>query len=257
MFTCGACGFSVTAERKRKPSGREYVYYHCTRVHHTPRCTQPSIEGAELERQILAFLDRISLPEPVGQWLAGLVAESKDDIAAARQEAAARYTRQTEGFKQQIANLTDLRVRELVSDEEFLVKRQQLQRSVAEAEERAQKAAEPPATFEPVLALQILCSRAKDWYPAADTRTKRRLLKILCSNPAIKDQKALLQARKPFVELAILANHSHLCGDVDNVRMTPPDAKSGSGDGLRDFAERDDVAALVAEAREFIEKTRF
>ena len=32
VFKCGACGKTVTAERKTKPSGKQYIYYHCTRV---------------------------------------------------------------------------------------------------------------------------------------------------------------------------------------------------------------------------------
>ena len=33
-------------------TARRYIYYHCTRVHRTPRCRQPSIEAKELERQV-------------------------------------------------------------------------------------------------------------------------------------------------------------------------------------------------------------
>jgi len=31
LMTCGECGRNITATRKVKPSGREYVYYTCTR----------------------------------------------------------------------------------------------------------------------------------------------------------------------------------------------------------------------------------
>ncbi|WP_299548693.1 recombinase family protein, partial [uncultured Tateyamaria sp.] len=37
VFKCGVCGLSVTAEHKRNRWGSHYTYYHCTRVHRSPR----------------------------------------------------------------------------------------------------------------------------------------------------------------------------------------------------------------------------
>ncbi|MCB1470431.1 MAG: recombinase family protein [Rhizobiaceae bacterium] len=252
VFACGVCGRGVTAERKRKPNGREYVYYHCTRVHTTPHCTQPSIESAVLERQVAAFLDRICLPPAILDWFRDTMAASSDAIAEGRKEVTARLVRQSNDLERQIANLTDLRVREMISDDEFMSKRETLQRSLAETKERASQTEREPVAFEPLLNLQILCSRAKYWFSTADNHTKRSLLKILCSNPVIRDRKALLEAKKPFIEMGSLAQFSHLCGDSDTVRRVSPDADAVCERLLRAFAEREDVVALAAKAHELI-----
>ncbi len=37
---CGECGYCITADRKIKKSGREYVYYFCTRKSKIQKCQQ-------------------------------------------------------------------------------------------------------------------------------------------------------------------------------------------------------------------------
>ena len=225
MFKCGACGLSVTAERKRKPSGREYIYYHCTRVHRSPACTEPSIEGRELDKQVNAFLERVRLPESIAQWFSKELGAVNDALIDAGQAVVRKLKRRVADLKKQLDNLTDLRVRELVGDEEFTAKRQTLRRNLGEAEEQAYEAANRPATFEPLKILQILLNRASSWLAEADARVKRELLQILCSNPTIKDKKASFSARKPFVELAQLADYCDLRGDLDDVRRKAPNAR--------------------------------
>lgn len=218
VFKCGACGLSVTAERKRKPSGREYVYYHCTRIHRTPPCTEPSIEGRELDRQINAFLKRVRLPESTAKWFSEELGNVGGALIDAGQVVVRKLSKRVADIKKQLDNLTDLRVREMVGDEEFTDKRLALRRELGVAEEQASEAANRPATFEPVEILQILLSRASSWIARADAHVKRELLQILCSNPTIRDKRVSFSARKPFVELGQLAYCRDLLKDADGAR---------------------------------------
>ena len=43
-----ACGLSITAEEKVKPSGRHYTYYHCTR-RAWPQCNHPAVRVEAIE----------------------------------------------------------------------------------------------------------------------------------------------------------------------------------------------------------------
>ena len=63
LIRCGACGLQLTAEHKINRWGTRYMYYHCTRIHRTPRCTQPSIEAKDLDRQLRDALQTILIPE--------------------------------------------------------------------------------------------------------------------------------------------------------------------------------------------------
>jgi site-specific DNA recombinase len=61
-------GLQLTAENKVNRYDRRYVYYHCARLHRTPRCTQPSIEAKELERQLRDALQQILIPASNHKW---------------------------------------------------------------------------------------------------------------------------------------------------------------------------------------------
>ena len=218
LFCCGECGLAVTAEHKRKPSGREYTYYHCTRVHRTPRCKQPSIEEKKLEHQIEMFLKYITLNPRIAEWFSENITDNHEDTQQQHEAMLAKMDAQIANIRKQISNLTDLRIRELLTDEEFNEKRRTLEIELDSAEENRKNAAQSIPTFEPVRILQNLCTVALYWYQRFDDRKKQRLLKILCSNPTLKDKKALLEARKPFTELHGILSCFNLRGDRNNVR---------------------------------------
>lgn len=57
LFKCGVCGCSYTAERKVKPSGKEYIYYHCTGKGKIKTCKKNSyISEAKIEKFIIEIL---------------------------------------------------------------------------------------------------------------------------------------------------------------------------------------------------------
>ena len=225
LFHCGSCGLSVTAERKRKTSGLHYTYYHCTRVHRAPKCTEPSVEERELDKQLHEFVASIQLPEAFVAWVRNEMAVAGDKLIEAGREVVQQLRRRVDDLNRQLANLTDLRVRELITDDEFAERRQRLRKDVDIAEENAAKAEKDQATFEPLDILQILLSRAADWLHVIDRDAKRDLLKILCSNPVIRDKKAIFKARKPFLVLNQMAELFHVRGDCPDVPVTSPCAR--------------------------------
>lgn len=233
LFHCGTCGLSVTAERKRKPSGREYTYYHCTRVHRTPKCTEPSVEERELDRQVSVFVASLRLPRSFTQWVRKETAAADEKLAMAGAEVVHQLKQRVADLNRQITSLTDLRVRELITDDEFANKRHALKQQVEIAEENAAKAKKEQATFEPLEILQILLNRATDWLAVLEEQAKRDLLKILCSNPTIEDKKAIFIARKPILAYCELAHLSELRGVCTEVQITPPRANNAHNDVLR------------------------
>jgi hypothetical protein len=217
LLRCGACGLSVTAEHKVKPSGREYTYYHCTRIHRTPKCTQPSVEVRKLEPQIEKALDRMSLPIEVFEWFVAAIKNSAADLSHQSQKLNEERQKAVEDIEGQLEALTDLRLRNILSDEEFSRKRETLLIDLSAAKERHEQQKLQGFTLEPALIMSFFLHRAKYWFSEADALTKRKLLKILCSNPTLKDQKALLEFKKPFRQMYHLANVSRLCGTVADV----------------------------------------
>ena len=64
FFHCGECGFTITADRKIKPSGKEYVYYYCTKKNPNQICLQNSFTREEkISEQIKKEIQKVSLPD--------------------------------------------------------------------------------------------------------------------------------------------------------------------------------------------------
>lgn len=220
LLRCGVCGKSITAEHKTKPSGREYTYYHCTRKHSIPICTEPSLEVRQLEPQIEAFFDRVTILPEAFDWFVQAVEGNAIDFAHQSQEMLREREEVLKSLRGQLDALTDLRLRDILSDAEFTAKRQSLQQELAISEEKLEKCRREEITLEPALVLSFFLLKAKNWFCTANADTKRKLLKILSSNPTLKARKLLLEAKKPFNEVLHLTQSSRLCGTVGNVGTT-------------------------------------
>lgn len=252
VFRCGVCGLSITAEYKQKPSGREYTYYHCTRVHRTPHCTQPSIEEQKLEQQVLAFIEGIGLSKRLWDWLADATANNHIDKSNIREEQQNDQHTVIAKLERQLANLTDLRVRDILNDDEFMSKRQSINMGIDAARERIAELQNSTATLEPTRNLSMFLFQAKYWYLNANKKHKRRLLEILCSNSVLTDRKALLEAKKPFLLLSDLDQLSFMRGRRSNVGT--PKLGKRLEKKLETLCRDPEVKLLAAQAKEFCEE---
>jgi len=70
FFHCGECGFTITADKKIKKSGKEYIYYYCTKKNPHHKCTQNVFTREEkISSQIKSELQKVSLPDDCADWM--------------------------------------------------------------------------------------------------------------------------------------------------------------------------------------------
>jgi site-specific DNA recombinase len=198
LIRCGRCSKMVTAERKRNHYGSRYVYYHCTaRSLSRGHCREPSIEERALTDQALNFLSRIAVPEQVAEWVRQEL--KRESSERERANAIAEQSRKAalSEIDAQIAELTSLRVRRLLCDEEYLESRESLvaRRSSLES---ADHAPDLRTLIEPLELLVSASNKAVEWFTAADEEGKRSILKITGSNFLLKAGKLSMQAARPF-----------------------------------------------------------
>ena len=206
LIHCGACGLAVTAEHKTKPSGRRYLYYHCSRGRPLERCREPSVEIHSLEQQIISFLRSLEIQPDIAKWIDEELCSNHITKRAFDEAQRASLTRALDNVAKELRELTGLRLRRLLTDEEFVRERERLQ-----SEERGLKARTLDRDsrrdpIEPVRNVVALCKQAADWFERADTDTRRLILKTVSSNPALKGKRLSIQAAKPFIALPIPDN---------------------------------------------------
>jgi site-specific DNA recombinase len=219
LIRCGECGSSVTAERKVNRYGSVYVYYHCTRKKPGVRCRQRVIRVEKLEEQILDRLRRISVPRPHLEWmlkhLGKLHAEERNSRAAAIQSLAGVH----EDLKRQLNTLTDLRLRGVLPDEEFLKKREELVgMEMTLRENRAVANGQGPDWLELSEKAFSFANQAEKRFREGSITEKREILTAVGSNLTLKDRNLSISLQKPFLLLEKGSAISGWCGLAEGIR---------------------------------------
>lgn len=199
MIQCGECGLSVTAEHKVHRHGYKYIYYHCTKRNAGARCSQPSIEVKQLDQQISATLGRIHVDDKLLAWARGelrkLATRERARVAPERRSlATALQAIQREG-----AALLDMRIRGLISDDEYSAKKREFTEQELEARERMLRQETTADGFEQVERTLVFANHAPKLFPAASNAEKREILSSLGSKLELEGGKLRILAKKPFV----------------------------------------------------------
>jgi site-specific DNA recombinase len=220
MIRCGSCGLMVTAEHKVNRYGYRYIYYHCTKRQLGPRCDEPSIDLGFLEAQILAFLGSLAIPDIIVEW--SLIrmknwAKEAGDIQEARKRP---LERAQDTLLFQLHELTTLRLKGLITDDEFLHRRREIEQEQLQLEEKLRNARRGEDWFEPFQAFISFRNQAVDWFRRGDHQIKRLILQTIGSNLTLKDKILNIEAAKPFAYTFSLAYFPRLLADVEDIRTS-------------------------------------
>jgi DNA invertase Pin-like site-specific DNA recombinase len=224
LVRCGACGLAVTAERKINRYGSHYTYYHCTRRGKDHRCTEPSIEERTLEAHFRDFLRTIQIPETVLSWTLEYVERAARDRQINSDAQRRSLEVERERAERERENLTKLRIRDLVTDDEFLRERRKLDLTAARATESLAQLQNSRRWFEPARLLISFSKYALSCFEKGTAESKRLILGITGSNFSLKNQNLSVSARKPFRQwsgAAVSCVGSALCEDVRTFCLNP------------------------------------
>jgi site-specific DNA recombinase len=198
MIRCAECGFSVTAEEKTNRYGSRYTYYHCSKRRLDFLCLQPYVSIFAIENQITQFLEDVTIPVSIHNWV--LKRLDRQLQSRAEEEKIQQHSKKTAqaATDRQLENLTKLRLRDLLTDDEYLKERKELEREKIRLSQGLKECNGNQMWFEPVRDFILFNNRAVSWFKAGDMQTKRLILSIVGSNFSLKDKKLLIEARKPF-----------------------------------------------------------
>ena len=248
MIKCGECGLSVTAEEKTNRYGSRYRYYHCTRRRRDRVCRQAFVPEPMLDRQIVEFLQAITIPERFYNWcinkLERLAAERRkktEDKHLSLQNAQAALARETE-------NLTRLRLKDLVSDEEYARERERLDRERLRLTQNLTSRQDDGSRFELATDLIVFNKHAVSWFCRGDLHIKRLILEFVGSNFSLKDKTLSIDAAKPFRRWADDGLFLQMSGFVEAIRTFSQEFDSQKTAALKELCQsnegkHDDVAA--------------
>ena len=147
------CTAAITAEKKVKPSGREYTYYRCTKKK-GPCAEKHFLRQEGLEQQIKTFLQKVSLSsQDTEKVLAALEAEEKQAKQNAQAEAWT-LKEKIETIDKTLEKLLNLYLADALSTAEYAAKKNSLvsekatlNDKIADIEQRGMSWLEPAREF--------------------------------------------------------------------------------------------------------------
>lgn len=218
LIRCGECGLSITASQRRNRHGTLYTHYHCTKRRLDVTCRQPVIQEHELEAQIVSHLEKLHIDTRFEQWVLARLHRAVSEVGgqeeAARRAASERLPR----LVRQLDNLTTLRLRDLVTDSEFVRERARIERERLAAEQAVRMQETGQALFEPCRTVIQFSMHAVSAFRRANARQRRLIVEIVGLNPSLTDKKLRVDARKPFTRLSKTPSLPQLCTLVEELR---------------------------------------
>ncbi len=214
LVKCAYCGGSITAHEilKKYQNGNtgHYIYYHCTRKGDI-ECTQPAVRQEVIDEGILEFLNKIKIPKDFHQWaietLKGMHFEESND----RNTVIQVRERQHKEVVAKLDRLTEMRIAQELTAEEYAEKKSKLEterRTIEESQSNLnQRIGDWMGRVESLLDFSI---QAYDVFTKGDIKQKRSILASLGYNHLLKDKKLIIQATNPILTVELMNNEVKL-----------------------------------------------
>jgi site-specific DNA recombinase len=177
LLTCGRCGCSITAERKKE----RYVYYRCTGFHGA--CGNTYIREERLAELLGGALEEIQMPTDVADWLAAGIAERQSVLESSRTECGSRIAQQVFALEAKLDRAYEDYLEGRISDDFWSRKSSEWHAQATTLRIELEKLTEPAPRFD-VTADRILelAKTAHLLYREQSASQQRKLLDTVLSN---------------------------------------------------------------------------
>ena len=200
FFKCGECGYTITADRKIKKSGKEYVYYYCTKKNPKHKCSQNSFTKEEkIFEQVKKEIKKVSLCSAWANKMIKEVEKEKEQKVQSQSFFAQKLKDQLSECEKKIDTLLDMMLNKAISQEEYLAKKQKLINQKMNILEKLSTFERKSANrFELMINFIKQANRAKNVALQKNHEQSRDFLKKIGSNFQIQEQKLILDFKNPW-----------------------------------------------------------
>lgn len=135
LIRCKQCGGVITADFKHNflkltKEVKTFTYYHCAHRKGDKSCNQPSIGNSALESQIIDKIMKYSLRPEFLELALEIIDDLKGDKVAQDEVVRASAIKSLTKLKLELKNLTKMKCRNLLSDDEYLESKEELNRDI-------------------------------------------------------------------------------------------------------------------------------
>ena len=235
LIHCKECGCLITAHTKHKiikytGELRSYTYYFCTRKRLDYTCHQAAITKNDLELQVEKELEKYQIRPEFLEVGLEIIEELKNEEKEKDLAVKTNVNKSASALKEELKNLTKMRCRNLLGDEEYLESKKELTRELSkletintddDTEEEIMKITKE--TFD-------LAIYGRKQLMDGDNETKKKVLTHLGWNWTLKQKKLEMLAFKWL--LPIQKSQTLLNDEIARLELTKTPIKKGRNELL-------------------------
>ncbi len=201
---CAECGASVTAEVKTKicKSGEihYYIYYHCTKRKKGVKCSQRAIRSEDLERQIKEILSKLNIDNDFLNLALKYLSKIHEDKIKDENTIKKSIETAREGIEKQLDNLTGIRLKGLIDDQEYIQQKNKLLTEKTQLEEKLGNTGYRQDNWKELSEKSFnFAHHAPYWFDNGSLIDKKTILHTIGSNCILKDRKLSISLKNPWL----------------------------------------------------------
>ena len=200
LIRCGECGCMITAEEKINRYGYHYAYYRCTKKKRDLTCHQRYINLKDLETQILECLEKIHVPKRLLDLAIEYLKEEQKEENEKNLDIQKSLEKSYSDCQKKIDNLNQMRLKDLIDDEEYVREKKRLFKEKIKLEESLKNGNDKGRRATELTEITFsFAAKAKDRFQNGSLEDKRAILQGLGSNLSLKDKKLFIQVEEPLI----------------------------------------------------------
>ena len=192
------CSAAITAEKKIKPSGREYVYYRCTKKK-GPCQEKHFLREEALIEQIKTYLQKVSLSS---QDTEKVLAELEKEGKCAKEETkilVQNLKKELIEIETKLEKLLDVYLNEIISTEEYTTQKQKILTQKLELQEKIRDFEQKGLSWlEPAKDFVLKMNYAEKLLNSENYPEMSSFLKNIGSNHILRNQKLIFSFNFPY-----------------------------------------------------------
>ncbi len=124
LLKCGECGRSITAEKKIKPSGKEYIYYRCTKKQRV--CRQKYLEQREIVKQFNEIIQKVALDDETTNDFLRRWEKDNTEFSTKNGADKTKLKMELKTLEEKQMNLLDTYLEHTITNEEYTAAKQKI-----------------------------------------------------------------------------------------------------------------------------------
>ncbi len=197
VLICGECGRTVTAEKKIKKSGKEYVYYHCTKF--GGNCSQKAVNETLLDEYVINSLDGLEMPQDAVDYVAEGLKQSLYFKRSTVDRTRVKMEAEKSKLQNRLSVLYEDKLDRNISEEFYNQKFEEYSKKIKDLDTLISTYTYADIDYYQFGSKTLeLAKRAAELYKNAKPDEKRELLGFLLQNSSLTAQTPQFTYRKPF-----------------------------------------------------------